>query len=78
MLQSYVKVTVLSSSLFAACVDGCVDVLLDEVEEMIDEVTSVDMSSIIPAPWPSLRKVQITLFCSFIFPLDMYFYFTLK
>ncbi|XP_050712288.1 laminin subunit alpha-1-like isoform X2 [Eriocheir sinensis] len=41
-----------------SCVDGCVDVLLDEVEEMIDEVTSVDMTGIIPAPWPSLREIM--------------------
>ncbi|KAG0726288.1 Laminin subunit alpha-2 [Chionoecetes opilio] len=41
-----------------ACVDGCIDVLLDEVEDMIDEVTSVDMTDIIPAPWPSLREIR--------------------
>lgn len=42
----------------AACVDGCVDVLLDELDEMIEAVTSVDVTGIIPAPWPSLREVR--------------------
>ena len=41
--------------------DGCVDVLLDDVEEMIELATSVDVTGIIPAPWPSLREVRIIL-----------------
>ncbi|MPC29133.1 Laminin subunit alpha-2 [Portunus trituberculatus] len=41
-----------------SCVDGCVDVLLDEVEEMIELATSVDVTGIIPAPWPSLREIR--------------------
>ncbi|XP_063877309.1 laminin subunit alpha-1-like isoform X1 [Scylla paramamosain] len=41
-----------------SCVDGCVDVLLDEVEEMIEAATSVDVTGIIPAPWSSLREIH--------------------
>ncbi|XP_064107459.1 laminin subunit alpha lam-3-like isoform X1 [Macrobrachium nipponense] len=41
-----------------SCVDGCVDVLLDEVEAMIDAVTSLDVTGYIPAPWPSVTEIQ--------------------
>ncbi|KAK7085775.1 Laminin subunit alpha-2 [Halocaridina rubra] len=41
-----------------SCEDGCVNILLDEVEAMIDEITSLDVSGYIPAPWPSMRDIQ--------------------
>ena len=44
--------------IFPACVDGCVDVLLDEIEALIREVESVNMTNIVSAPWPMLDKIR--------------------
>ncbi|KAK3855199.1 hypothetical protein Pcinc_038380, partial [Petrolisthes cinctipes] len=41
-----------------SCEDGCVNILVDEVEEMIDEVVSLDLDGYLPAPWPSLRIIE--------------------
>ncbi|ROT86038.1 Laminin subunit alpha-1 [Penaeus vannamei] len=41
-----------------SCEDGCVNILLDEVEDMISSVTSIDVDGYIPAPWPSIRQIQ--------------------
>lgn len=43
-----------------ACEDGCVNVLLDEVEQMIKQVTSVQLDgNRIPLPWPTLDRVSL-------------------
>lgn len=49
---------VTSSTGCISCVDGCVDVLLDEVEALTEAVNAVDVTDIIPAPWSSLREIQ--------------------
>lgn len=41
-----------------SCEDGCVDVLLDDVEELIREIEAVNTTHFIPPPWPALRKVE--------------------
>ncbi|KAF2361238.1 Laminin G domain [Trinorchestia longiramus] len=41
-----------------SCVDGCVDVLLDEIEELIRDIDNVNKSQFIPPPWPALRKIE--------------------
>lgn len=49
------------SFILSACEDGCVDVLLDEIEEMIESVTSLNVSEHVPAPWSSLRAVRMKM-----------------
>lgn len=43
-----------------ACEDGCVNVLVDEVEDMINDVVLVsgEIDGFLPAPWPFLRVVR--------------------
>ncbi|XP_071547005.1 laminin subunit alpha-1-like isoform X2 [Panulirus ornatus] len=41
-----------------SCEDGCVNILLDELEEMIRAVTSINVTGYISAPWPSIREIQ--------------------
>ncbi|KAK8738881.1 hypothetical protein OTU49_003716 [Cherax quadricarinatus] len=41
-----------------SCEDGCVNILLDEVEEMIRAATSINVTGYIPAPWPMVREIQ--------------------
>ncbi|KAL7642435.1 UNVERIFIED_CONTAM: hypothetical protein RMT77_006996 [Armadillidium vulgare] len=41
-----------------SCEDGCVNILLDDVKNIINDVTSVDVSSHIPSPWPALNQIR--------------------
>ncbi|XP_042207400.1 laminin subunit alpha-2-like [Homarus americanus] len=41
-----------------SCEDGCVNILLDEVEQMIRAATSINVTAYVPAPWPTIRELQ--------------------